>query len=127
MRRSAVPGRQNRANHPMFYAWGRLKDGVTVEQARSEMVAIAARLEKLYPATTAGTGVAVKPLLENLLGNYRTSLALLLGSIAAVLLMARANLASLLAVRCAARAAGFVIRTARGAGRGQIIRQLLIE
>jgi predicted permease len=127
MRRSAVPGWQNRANHPMFYAWGRLKDGVTVEQARSEMVALAARLEKLYPATTAGTGVAVKPLLENLLGNYRTSLALLLGSVAAVLLIACANLANLLAVRGAARAREFAIRAAMGAGRGQIIRQLLIE
>jgi len=127
MRRSAVPGWQNRANHPMFYAWGRLKDGVTVEQARGEMVAIAARLEKLYPATTAGTGVAVRPLLENLLGNYRTSLALLLGSVAVVLLIACANLANLLAARGAARAREFAIRAAMGAGRGQIIRQLLIE
>ena len=127
MRRSAIPGWQNRANHPMFYAWGRLKDGVTVEQARGEMVAIAARLEKLYPATTAGTGVAVQPLLENLLGNYRTSLALLLGSVAVVLLIACANLANLLAVRGAARAREFAVRAAMGAGRGQIIRQLLLE
>jgi predicted permease len=127
MRRSAIPGWQNRANHPMFYAWGRLKDGVTVEQARGEMAAIAARLEKLYPATTAGTGVAVRPLLENLLGNYRTSLALLLGSVAVVLLIACANLANLLAVRGAARAREFAIRAAMGAGRGQIIRQLLLE
>ena len=127
MRRSAVPGWQNRANHPMFFAWGRLKDGVTVEQARGEMVAIAARLEKLYPATTAGTGVAIRPLLENLLGNYRTSLALLLGAVAVVLLIACANLANLLAVRGAARAREFAIRAAMGAGRGQIIRQLLLE
>src|ERR1700716_61907 len=127
MRRSAVPGWQNRANHPMFYAWGRLKDGVTVEQARGEMVAIAARLEKLYPATTAGTGVAIRPLLENPLGKYRTSLALLLGAVAVVLLIACANLANLLAVRGAARAREFAIRAAMGAGRGQIIRQLLLE
>ena len=127
MRRSAAPPWQNRANHPMFYAWGRLKDGVTVEQARGEMVAIAARLEKLYPATNAGVGVTVKPLLENLLGNYRTSLALLLGAVTVVLLIACANLANLLAVRGAARAREFAVRAAMGAGRGQIIRQLLIE
>src|ERR1700716_1956281 len=61
MRRSANPGWQNRANHPMFFGWGRLKEGVTVEQARSEIQAIAARLEKTYPETNAGTGAAVKP------------------------------------------------------------------
>ncbi|HYJ06190.1 MAG TPA: ABC transporter permease, partial [Chthoniobacterales bacterium] len=127
MRRSAIPGWQNRANHPMFYAWGRLKDGVSVEQARSEMIAIAARIEKLHPSTNAGVGVAVRPLLENLLGNYRTSLALLLGAVAVVLLIACANLANLLAARGAARAREFAIRAAMGAGRGQIIRQLLIE
>src|SRR3981081_1879627 len=81
----------------------------------------------MYPATTAGTGVAVRPLLENLLGNYRTSLALLLGAVAVVLLIACANLANLLAVRGAARAPGVASRAAMGAGRGQIIRQLLLE
>jgi putative ABC transport system permease protein len=127
MRRSANPGWQNRANHPAFFAWGRLKEGVTLEQVRSEMKTIAARLEKLYPATTAGTGVAVRPLLENLLGNYRTSLALLLGAVGVVLLIACANLANLLAARGAARVREFAIRAAMGASRGQIIRQLLIE
>jgi len=127
MRRSAQPAWQNRANHPAFFAWGRLKEGVTLEQVRSEMKTIAARLEKLYPATTAGTGVAVRPLLENLLGNYRTSLALLLGAVAVVLLIACANLANLLAVRGAARAREFAVRAAMGASRSQIIRQLLME
>ncbi len=127
MRRSANPGWQNRANHPMFYAWGRLKDGVSVEQARSEIIAIAARIEKLHPSTNAGVGAAVRPLLENLLGNYRTSLALLLGAVGVVLLIACANLANLLAARGAARSREFAIRAAMGAGRGQIIRQLLIE
>jgi len=119
MRRSANP-----ANHPAFFAWGRLKEDVTLEQVRSEMKTIAARLEKFYPATTAGTGVAVRPLLENLLGNYRTSLALLLGAVAVVLLIACANLANLLAVRGAARAREFAVRAAMGASRGQLIRQL---
>ncbi len=127
MRRASLPGWQNRANHPMFFGWGRLKEGVTAEQARGEIKAIAGRLEKLYPATNTGTGAEVRPLLENLLGNYRTSLALLLGAVALVLLIACANLANLLAVRGAARAREFAVRAAMGAGRGQIIRQLLIE
>jgi putative ABC transport system permease protein len=127
MRRANLPGWQNRANHPMFFGWGRLKEGVTVEQARSEIKAISARLEKIYPATNAGVGAEVRPLLENLLGSYRTSLALLLGAVALVLLIACANLANLLAVRGAARAREFAIRAAMGAGRGQIVRQLLLE
>jgi putative ABC transport system permease protein len=127
MRRANIPGWQNRANHPMFFGWGRLKEGVSVEQARGEIKAISARLEKLYPATNAGTGANVRPLLDSLLGNYRTSLVLLLGAVALVLLIACANLANLLAVRGAARAREFAVRAAMGAGRGQIIRQLLIE
>jgi putative ABC transport system permease protein len=127
MRRANIPGWQNRANHPMFFGWGRLKEGVTIEQARGEIKAISARLEKLYPATNAGVGANVRPLLDSLLGNYRTSLALLLGAVALVLLIACANLANLLAVRGAARAREFAVRAAMGAGRGQIIRQLLLE
>lgn len=127
MRRANLPGWQNRANHPMFFGWGRLKEGVTVEQARGEIKALSARLEKLYPATNAGVGAEVRPLLDSLLGNYRTSLALLLGAVAVVLLIACANLANLLAVRGAARAREFAVRAAMGAGRGQIIRQLLLE
>ncbi|MBA2584952.1 MAG: ABC transporter permease [Chthoniobacterales bacterium] len=127
MRRSANPGWQNRAAHPMFFGWGRLKEGVSVEQARGEIKAIAARLEKIYPATNAGSGAAVKPLLDNLLGSYRTSLALLLGAVALVLLIACANLANLFAARGASRAREFAIRAATGASRTRVIRQLLIE
>src|SRR5207244_8114504 len=104
-----------------------LKNGVTLEQVRSEMKAITARLEKIYPATNAGIGVSVKPLLENLLGSYRTSLALLLGAVALVLLIACANLANLFAARGASRMREFAIRAAIGATRGRVIRQLLIE
>ncbi|MEP6955800.1 MAG: ABC transporter permease, partial [Chthoniobacterales bacterium] len=127
MRRANLPGWQDRANHPMFFGWGRLQQGVTVEQARSEIKAISARVEKLYPTTNAGVGAAIRPLLDNILGNYRTSLALLLGAVALVLLIACANLANLLAARGAARAREFAIRAALGAGRGQIVRQLLVE
>jgi predicted permease len=127
MRRSANPGWQNRANHPMFYGWGRLKKGVTVDQARSEMQTIAARLEKTYPETNAGTGVTIKPLLDNLLGSYRTNLTLLLCAVALVLLIACANLANLFAARGASRSREIAIRAAIGASRARVIRQLLIE
>ena len=117
MRRSANPGWQNRANHPAFFGWGRLKEGVTVEQARTEIKTIAARLEKLYPATNTGFSANVKPLLENLLGSYQTNLTLLLCAVALVLLIACANLANLFAARGATRAREFAIRAAIGASR----------
>ena len=125
MRRSM--GWQNRAWHPMMFGWGRLKPGVTLQQARTEMKAIAARLEKQYPETNAGQTAVVTPLLEKLVGDYRKNLVLLLGSVALVLLIACANLANLFAARGAARAREFAIRAAVGASRGQIVRQLLIE
>jgi putative ABC transport system permease protein len=118
---------QERANHPMLYVWGRLKPGISLEQARSEMNTIAARLEKTYPNSNKNVGISVKPLLENLVGKYRANLALLLGAVGLVLLIACANLANLFAARGSARAREFAIRAAVGATRGQIIRQLLIE
>ena len=117
----------DRTIHPMLFVWGRLKPGVTVDQARTEMKAIAARLEKQYPATNARASVSVTPLLENQVGKYRTNLSLLLGAVALVLLIACANLANLFAARGAARAREFAIRAAVGASRGQIVRQLLTE
>lgn len=127
IRRSAVPGWQNRANHPMMFGWGRLKAGVTVEEAGSQMKALAARLEQIYPESNKGIGVKVTPLLENLVGKYRTNLTLLFSAVGLVLLIACANLANLFAARGASRAREFAIRAAIGATRGQIVRQLLIE
>ncbi len=127
MRRSDNPGWMNRANHPMMFGWGRLKPGVTVEQARTEIKTIAARLEKQYPETNAKVTAEVKPLLENLVGGYRKNLTLLLGAVGLVLLIACANLANLFAARGAARAREFAIRAAVGASRARIVRQLLIE
>ena len=127
MRRADNDAWLDRANHPLMYGWGRLKPGVTWPAARSEMKAIATRLEKDYPATNAGVTVVVRPLLENLVGEYRQNLALLLGAVGLVLLIACANLANLFAARGAARAREFAIRAAVGATRGQIIRQLLLE
>src|SRR6266516_3772859 len=127
MRRSNNPAWLDRSHHPMMFVWGRLKSDVTVEQARTEMKGIAARLEKTYPDTNTKVWVVVTPLLENLVGKYRTNLELLLGAVGLVLLIACANLANLFAARGAARAREFDIHSAVGATSGQIIRKLLLE
>jgi putative ABC transport system permease protein len=127
MRRSNNPAWMNRSIHPMIYIWGKLKPGVTATQARAQMKAIATRLEKTYPESNKGETAVVTPLLENLVGAYRTNLGLLLGAVALVLLIACANLANLFAARGAARAREFAIHAAVGATRGQIVKKLLIE
>jgi putative ABC transport system permease protein len=127
MMRRAAGAWENRENHPGLFAWGRLKKGVSVEQAQGQMRAIAARLEKKFPATNTSVGATVTPLLENQVGSYRKNLTLLLGAVGLVLLIACVNLANLLAVRGATRAREFAVRSALGARRGQIVRQLLIE
>src|SRR6185369_10462532 len=99
----------------------------TLEQARSEMKTIAARLEKAYPETNGKETAIVTSLLENLVGKYRINLTLLLGAVGLVLLIACANLANLFAARGAARAREFAIHAAVGATRGQLIRKLLLE
>ena len=127
MRRSNNAVWMDRTIHPMIYVWGKLKAGVTVDQARTEMKGIAARLGKTYPETNRGETAVVTPLLDNLVGKYKTNLALLLGAVALVLLIACANLANLFAARGAARVREFAIHAAVGATRWQIVRKLLIE
>ena len=127
MRRTDTPSWQTRDNHPGLYGWGRLKEGVTREEAYNELKQIAARLSQRYPDSNASVSVTVTPLLENQVGDYRASLTLLLSAVALVLLIACANLANLLAARGAARAREFAVRSAVGASRWQIIRQLLVE
>src|SRR5216117_1892284 len=127
MRRSNNGVWMSRAIHPMIYVWGKLKPRVTVERARTEMKGIAARLAKAYPDTNRGETAVVTPLLDNLVGKYRTNLGLLLGAVGLVLLIACANLANLFAARGAARAREFAIHAAVGATRAQIIRKLLLE
>src|SRR5947207_10747865 len=92
MRRSNNPAWLDRSHPPNMYVWGKLKTGVTVDQARAEMNTIAARLEKAYPGTNKQIYAVVTPLLDNLVGKYKTNLGLLLGAVGLVLLIACANL-----------------------------------
>jgi putative ABC transport system permease protein len=127
MRRNNNGVWQNRIIHPWIFGWGRLKADVSASQARSEMKAIAARLEQQYPASNTNATALVTPLLESIVGKYRLNLTFLLGAVALVLLIACANLANLFAARGAARGREFAIRAAVGASRAQLIRQLLLE
>ena len=127
MRRTNNDAWVKREIHPMLFVWGRLKQTATLEQALTEMKAICARIEQDHPDSNRNITAAVMPLMENMVGKYRLNLALLLGAVVLVLLIACANLANLFAARGAARMHELAIRSAIGARRSQIIRQLLIE
>ena len=105
----------------------RLQDGVSFEQAQSEMTNIAARIEQQNPVTNEGLGVKVMSLHDNLAGDYREALLILLGVVGFVLLVACVNVANLMLARATARQKEFALRAALGAGRWHIMRQLLIE
>ena len=113
--------------HPGIFAIGRLKAGISREQARTEMVGITKRLEEQYPIYNTGTSADVVDLQEQLVKGVRPALLLLLGAVAAVLLIACVNVANLLLARAASRGREVAIRTSMGASRWRVTRQLITE
>ena len=110
-----------------FYAIGRLKPNRTLQQAQAQIASVASRLERQYPNSNKGRRAAVTRMQDEMVGNVRLTLYILLGTVGLVLLIACANIATLLLAQATARTREIAIRASVGASRSRVVRQLMTE